>query len=153
MAIMKWLGIGFSMVALTACASGSHVLTGAPRPAIDPSLVKVYSQAPNQPYDVIANLQASSSRGLSQQGRMDSAVASLKSEAAKLGANGVIINNYPNNSGGVTTHISTDISSGSRGIATGVGTGFTINPASIKGIAIYVASEAAIPNHQVPAAQ
>lgn len=153
MTLLKWLGIGISAVWLTACASGSHVVTGVPRPAIDPAFVKVYSQAPSQPYEVIASLQASSSRGLSQQGRMDSAVASLKSEAAKLGANGVIIHNYPNDSGGVSTHISTGISGGSRGIYTGVGTGFTINPASLKGTAIYVPSNANRPVEWAPATQ
>ena len=135
---LKGLGLSVLVVVLTACASGSHVLTGTPRDAIEPSQVKVYSQAPSQAYDTIASVQASSSQGVSQQGRMDSAVEELKIEAAKLGANGVIISHYPNNSGGVSTQISTGIFGGSRGISTGVGTGFTINPATVKGTAIYV---------------
>ncbi|MBM6550043.1 hypothetical protein [Marinomonas ostreistagni] len=125
-------------LALTGCASGSHVLTGQQRPAIDATQVAVYSQPPQQNYEVVARVEASSSRGVTQQGRMDSALNTLKEEAAELGANGVIVPDLARRGGGVSTQVSTGISGGSGGLRSGLGTGFTINPASIHGTAIFV---------------
>ena len=134
---MKILG-GISVaLMLSACATSSHVVTGTEREPIDPSAVTVYSEAPSQEYEVVATVSASSSRGLSQQGRVDAATQELIEEAAKLGANGVIIKGA-NDTGGVSTGISTGISGGSRGFSSGLGTSFTIHSADMKGQAIYV---------------
>ena len=122
---------------LSACASSSHVVTGTERPAVDPTEVTVYSEAPSEEYEVIATVTASSSRGLSQQGRVDAATEELVEEASKLGANGVIIKGA-NGTGGVSTGISTGISGGSRGFSSGLGTSFTIHSADLAGTAIYV---------------
>lgn len=123
---------------LTACASGSHVLTGSKYPATNSSQVAVYSSAPRQPYEVIGEVNASSSLGFTQQGRLDSALETLREEAAKLGANGIIVPNAANGSGGVSTRISTGISGGTHGVRTGLGTGITIHPANVRGTAILV---------------
>ncbi|MCO4787023.1 MAG: hypothetical protein KC467_13995, partial [Marinomonas atlantica] len=120
------------------------------RPAIDVRVVKVYSEAPTTEYEVIGSIEASSSRGMTQQGRMDSAIEALKEEAAEIGANGVIISNLPNPSGGVSTQISTGISGGSRGFSSGLGTGITIHPAEIKGTAVYVFDVAELPSIKNP---
>ena len=78
------------MFILTACASGSYILTGQKRDPINPSEVKLYTEAPAQ-YETIGIVKASSDSGWSQQGDMDLAVEELKNQAALLGANGVIL--------------------------------------------------------------
>ncbi len=75
---------------LTSCASGSHILTGQKRPPLEPSTVKLYVEPPEQ-YEVIGIVHASSDSGWTQQGDMDYAVSELKNQAAKLGANGIIL--------------------------------------------------------------
>jgi uncharacterized protein YbjQ (UPF0145 family) len=76
---------------LTACASGSAIVTGNARPAIDPASVKIYLKEPQKSYEVIGLVQASSDAGWTEQGSQNYAVAELKKQAAKLGANGVLL--------------------------------------------------------------
>ncbi len=80
----------FASVALAGCASASKVMLGQARPPIDPSQVQVYSAPPAGSVE-IAQLEATSAVGFGTQGQTDSAVARLKQEAAKLGANGVVL--------------------------------------------------------------
>lgn len=75
---------------LGGCATGSEVLVGAKHPPIDPSQVQVYASPPPQPYDQVAILDAQGA-GLGPQRQMDSAIAKLKSQAAELGANGILL--------------------------------------------------------------
>lgn len=138
MACSKLLIVVPLLALLTACASGSHVLTGIERSAIDPKFVQVFSQEPKIDYEVVASLEATSFLGMTQQGRVDSALQAIKEEAAELGANGIIISNTPNKTGGISTNVSTGISTGTNGFRSGLGTGLTIHPALIKATAIYV---------------
>lgn len=78
------------VLSLAGCATGSVVVVGNRHAPIDPSQVKLYLQPPAQPYDQIALLDAQGA-GMGHQRQMDSAVAKLKSEAAKLGANGLLL--------------------------------------------------------------
>jgi hypothetical protein len=75
---------------LTACASGSVIVTGTKRFPIDPSQVKLYLEAPSN-YEVIGLVNASSDAGWTEQDSQDYAVQELKKQAAKLGANGVLL--------------------------------------------------------------
>jgi hypothetical protein len=75
---------------LMACASGSAIVTGTTRPATDPESVKLYLKEP-QKYEIIGLVEASSDAGWTEQGAQDYAVAELKNQAAKLGANGVLL--------------------------------------------------------------
>ena len=77
-------------IALMACASGSSIVTGTKRTPIEPSQVKLYIEPPAK-YEVIAIVNASSDAGWTEQGSVDYAVDELKKQAAKLGANGVLI--------------------------------------------------------------
>ena len=79
-------------IALSACASSSAILVGKARPAIAPSDVKIYLDAPKS-YERIALLEASSkaSMTITDQGKTDKMIERLKIEAAKLGANGVLL--------------------------------------------------------------
>ena len=80
----------FSMLAL-GCAS-SHVLVGKARPPISVDQVKLYLHPPAK-YEEIAVLQASSERSfaITDQGKMNKVIDRLKEEAAKLGANGILL--------------------------------------------------------------
>lgn len=79
-----------AVLLISSCASGSYILTGQKRDPIDATLVKLYTEPPQQ-YEVIAIVNASSDSGWTQQGDMDYAIAELKEQAAKLGANGIIL--------------------------------------------------------------
>ena len=86
----KILSVILISIFLTSCASGSYILTGEKRTPIKPELVKLYVSPP-QKYDIIGIVNASSDSGWTSQGDMDYAVSELKSQAARLGANGIII--------------------------------------------------------------
>ena len=122
-----------------ACSTSSHVLIGAARPPISAGSVRVYHQPPPK-YEEIATISATSqgSLALTSQQNMDKAVQRLKEEAARLGANGVLLQGVQ------------DVQSGSIGAgggasygpnsATGVGVGgsFAITSKAVQGLAIYV---------------
>ena len=79
---------------LAGCASSSQVvLIGTARPAISPDQVKIYLEPPEGTYEQIANLAASSegSFAITAAGKMDEVVERLKRQAAKLGANGLLL--------------------------------------------------------------
>src|SRR6202789_1608876 len=79
---------------LAGCASSSQVvLVGAARPAISPDQVKIYLEPPGTTYEQIANLAASSegSFAITAAGKMDKVVERLKRQAAKPGANDLLL--------------------------------------------------------------
>ena len=75
---------------LNACASGSSIVTGTVRAPIDFNQVKLYLDAPEK-YETVGIVKASSDAGWTEQGSQDYAVQELKKQAAKLGANGVLL--------------------------------------------------------------
>ena len=77
-------------LSLVACASGSVIVTGTERTPLDPNQVKLYLEAPAN-YEIIGIVNASSDAGWTEQGSQDYAVQELKKQAAKLGANGVLL--------------------------------------------------------------
>src|SRR5579872_5082282 len=79
------------VVGLSGCAA-SHVLVGTPRPPTTPDQVKLYLRPPAK-FEQIALLDASSRGSLTftSQGKTDKAIERLKKEAAKLGANGILL--------------------------------------------------------------
>jgi len=78
------------MLLLVGCASGSSIVVGEVREAIDPSQVKLYLEIPES-YEIIGIVTASSDAGWTEQGSVDYAVEELKYQTAMLGANGVLI--------------------------------------------------------------
>lgn len=92
----------FSLVALLPLLSGcvstsSYVLVGTRHPQTDPSEVKLYLHPPAS-YEEIALVAADSRNSFarSAQGQMDAAIANLKSEAASLGADGILLSSTGN---------------------------------------------------------
>src|SRR5215471_4620253 len=125
---------------LLGCATSSHVMTITARPPISPESVRVYVQPPER-YEEVATLDASSqgSFAITSQQNMDKAIARMKEEAAKLGANGILLQGVQDQqSGSIGTGVGS--SSYGPGSSTGVGVGgsFGIYNKAAHGIAIFV---------------
>jgi len=134
--------IGALLIAsLTGCAASQVVLVGRTRPATSPDQVRIYLQPPDAPYEQIANL-AASSRGsfaISAAGKMDKVVERLKSEAAKVGANGILLHGVGDQtSGSVGAGVSTEMDSGHSPYGIGFGVSAIFHGKSGDGVAIYV---------------
>lgn len=126
---------------LVACASSS-VVVGKVRPAISPDQVKLYLSPPAR-YEEIALLDASSkaSFALSDQAKMDVVVQRLKEEAAKIGANGVLLKGSGDISvGGVSTGAGA-VAPGRPLAFGGVGVTAGIMQMAGTGVAIFVPAE------------
>ncbi|MBO9829805.1 hypothetical protein J7373_16250 [Xanthomonas sp. A2111] len=123
------------LLSLAGCASSSKVMVGAARPPIDPALVQIYSAPPPGAVD-IAQLEASSAAGFGTQGQTDAAVDRLKRDAAKLGANGVVLMGVgAQRSGGGLS-----VGAGSYGghVGGGLGIGIPTTQKRAAGMAIWV---------------
>jgi hypothetical protein len=138
---MRFLTLsGLIVLALSACATDSVIVTGSPRPAISPADVKIYSQAPPV-FQEIAILNASKSVAFSTGGQktVDKVIEGLKEQAAKVGANGIVLEGFSDRQtgalGGGTG--STSYSSNSA-VGVGVGGSLGIYKKTGHGRAIYV---------------
>ena len=128
------------MAALTGCSTSSHVLTGTPRAPIDPASVRIYTLPPAK-YEQIAALSATSggSLAITSQQNMDKAIERLKREAARLGANGVLLQSMQDRQsasigggGGSTSY------GGGSAVGAGAGGSFGLYSKDVTGLAIYV---------------
>jgi hypothetical protein len=125
---------------LSGCSTSSHVLIGTPRPPISPDSVRVYLQPPPK-YEQIATLNASSqgSLALTSQQNMDKAMERMKNEAAKLGANGILLQGVQDQqSGSIGTGVGNTSYSGNSSVGVGVGGSFGLYNKATQGLAIYV---------------
>lgn len=105
--------------ALAGCATASHLMISPARPAIAVEQVRVYTQMPAGPYVEIALLDASSGGfTYGAQNRNDAVIARLRTEAAKLGANGVVIQDMGEISGG--SGLGVGVGGGGRHVGGGV---------------------------------
>jgi hypothetical protein len=116
-----------TIILLTGCASGSSIVVGEAREAIDPKQVKLYLEIP-ETYETIGIVTASSDAGWTEQGSVDYAVEELKNQAAKIGANGVLIGSTGNQTSTVV-----------GGYGTGYIYAVPVTAKSVTGKAIYVA--------------
>jgi hypothetical protein len=123
-----------------ACSTSSHVLIGTARPPISPQSVRLYYRPPPQ-YEEIATIEAGSqgSMALTGQQNMDKAIERLKAEAAKVGANGVLLQGVQDTQGG-SIGVGGGSTSYGPGSAVGVGAGgsFALTNKLARGLAIYV---------------
>jgi hypothetical protein len=128
------------LVLLAACAT-SAMVTGRVRPPIDPAQVRIYQVPPPGGFEEIAQLETQSGAfTYGEQNKLNSVLANLRKEAAKLGANGVLLVGTENGYGGGGTSVGGSGGSvGSHGYG-GVGGGVDITPKKkyAHGIAIYV---------------
>tara|TARA_R110002167_G_scaffold340041_2_gene547920 strand:- start:2715 stop:3107 length:393 start_codon:yes stop_codon:yes gene_type:complete len=114
------------VIFVTACASGSYIITGKVRAPINFKLVQLYIDAPEN-YETIGLVKSSSDAGWTEQGSQDYAVQELKKQAAKIGANGVLLITTGENT---SAFISTNPNGGSYAIP--------VSAQTLTGKAIYV---------------
>jgi hypothetical protein len=127
---------------VTACAT-SHVLIGKARAPISPELVQIYTRPPTTHYEEIAQLSTSSQGSFSftAQGKTDAVINRLKAEAAKLGANGVLLQGIGDQpSGSVGTGGGSTSYSGGSMVGGGVGINLETTRKIGGGLAIFVGS-------------
>ncbi|MGA2840199.1 MAG: hypothetical protein ABSG18_08480 [Steroidobacteraceae bacterium] len=132
--------MGAAAALLVACAPSWHVLTGTPRPPTSPSQVKIYSDAPPT-FEEIAVLQASRKSIFKPDGERSTArvVERLKAEAAKVGANGIIIEGFDQTqTGSIGSGAGSDSYSAHGSISVGLGASVGIFKTTAKGRAIFV---------------
>ena len=128
-------------VLLAGCATSSHVLIGTARAPISPELVKVYLQPPAK-YEQIATIDATSrgSLTITSQQNMDKAIARLKQEAARLGANGILLQGIEDQqSGAIGSGVGNSTYNGNSAFGASLGGSIPIYNKAAKGLAIYVA--------------
>jgi hypothetical protein len=93
MKTLPWFLVSsLALLLITGCASSSSRVVGQARPPISPEQVRIYQAAPPR-YEEIATLDASSAVRFFHGSRQtdDEAVQRLKEEAAKVGANGILL--------------------------------------------------------------
>lgn len=141
---MKLVLIGVISAVLGGCTitDSSSIVTGGSRSATNPDTIKIYRKAPTK-YQEIGIVYSSAGHDFrSDSGLLDTAVQALKMEAAKLGANGIILGNIdqrdtPQTVVGTTT----STSYGANGLTTGTGTVIGTNRGDsftrLEGLAIF----------------
>ncbi|MBV9344925.1 MAG: hypothetical protein JOZ03_08050 [Gammaproteobacteria bacterium] len=137
---MRTTVLGLGALLLAGCATSSHVMLGKARPPIAPEQVKVYTQPPPN-YEQIASIDASSrgSLAMTSQQNMDKAIARLKAEAAKLGANGIVLQGVNDvRSGSIGTGLGNTSFNGNTAVGVGLGGSFGLYSKDARGLAIYV---------------
>jgi hypothetical protein len=138
-ALVRWTPV-LLLAVLTACAPSSHILVGIARPPIPVAQVKIYSHPPPA-FEEIAVLDASSKSVFSAGGQKstDKVVDRLKAEAAKLGANGVILEGFDETqTGSIGSGAGSDSYSRNSAVSVGVGGSVGIFKTTGKGRAIFV---------------
>jgi hypothetical protein len=134
------LAASLALVALSGCVS-SHVIVGKVRPPISPDQVQIYLHPPVAKYEEVALLDSNSRQSFSftAQGKTNIVIQRLKEEAAKLGANGILLNGVGDMAAGsVGTGFGNATAYGNSATAAGFGVSGTVFVKSGSGLAIYV---------------
>jgi len=129
------------LTVMAGCTSSQAVLVGAARPPISPDRVQIYLQPPESKYVEIANLTASSggSFAMTAAHKMDKVIERLKNQAAKLGANGILLHGIGDHpAGSVGAGVSTETNSPHSSMGLGFGASALFFQKSGDGVAIYV---------------
>jgi hypothetical protein len=133
-------------LSVAACTTpNTVVVTGAARPPIAPADVKIYSHPPPV-FEEVAMLNASSSSMFTTGGQhtVDKVIADLKEQAAKLGANGVILEGFSDSqTGSLGTGVGSSSASSNSAVGVGVGGSLGIFQKTGHGRAIFVEPESA----------
>ncbi|MGO9935745.1 MAG: hypothetical protein ACLPV8_28600 [Steroidobacteraceae bacterium] len=128
-------------VSAAGCATSSQVLTGTPRAPISPNDVRVYTQAPPS-FEEIAVLNASRKSVTSAGGEraIQKMIDSLKSQAAMLGANGLLLEDFSDAQGlSLGTGVGNDTYTHNGSISLSMGGSLGIIKKTAKGRAIFIA--------------
>jgi len=82
-------------------ATGTAIVTGQTRPALDSTVVKLYAEAPAK-YETIGLVEAKAPVGFDEQEAVNEAILELKNQAANIGADGIILTGSGENSTSTT---------------------------------------------------
>jgi hypothetical protein len=143
--------IVFAGSIISGCAVSSHVLVGQARTPIAPEEVQIYSDSPSASFEHIATLKANSRSAFGSGGpeAEDKVIERLKIEAAKLGANGIILSSFSDSqSATIGTGVGSESYGNRSAVGVGVGGSFGIYKKTGRGEAIYVS-----PTSMSPATQ
>jgi hypothetical protein len=130
---------------LSACATDSVVVTGTARAPISPADVKIYSRPPAV-FEEVAILNTSKNSAFTTGGQktVDKVIAGLKEQAAKVGANGVILEGFSDSqTGSVGSGVGSSSVSSNSAVGVGVGGSLGIYKKTGHGVAIFVPPESA----------
>jgi hypothetical protein len=129
---------------LSGCASpSSSLVVGKVRPAISPDQVKLYLRPPKK-FEEIAVIESSSlySWAVTEQGKMDAVTATLRAEAAKIGANGILLQSAgTQQAGSVATGSGTATRIGNSVFGSGLSVAVPVMVKAGTGLAIFVIEE------------
>lgn len=136
----RMLALSGLLALMAACATDSVVITGSPRPAISPADVRIYWRPPAV-FEEIAILNTSKNSAFTTGGQktVDKVIAGLREQAARVGANGVILEGFSDRqTGSLGSGVgSTSVSSNSA-VGVGVGGSLGIYKKTGHGVAIFV---------------
>ena len=142
MAIRCIFAFSLSVFAI-ACASSSQMVTGAARAPIAATEVRVYTHAPPS-FEEIAILSASR-RSISSAGgerAIQKMIASMMSQAALLGANGLLLEDFSDERDlSLGTSVGSDSHTHNGSISVGAGGSLGVIKKTAKGRAIFVPPE------------
>lgn len=130
-------GLALLCISISGCST-SHIIVGKLHPRIDPSQVVVYMDPP-QRYEKVAIISSDSNFSLrfGAQGKINAALNRAKVDAAKLGANGLLLQSTGSEGGVVVGNgFTTTTGTTSSGTFVGTSSGGLIKTVSV--IAIYV---------------
>ena len=134
---IKYLSVLALPMFLFGCSSGSHVVTGQQMPELEVEQVTIFEEAPAFDYKVVGTVRSSSDNGFTEDSRKEKATKELKEQAAKIGANGVILDEVTQLSfRRLGTGVGISAGSGG-GIGTSIGSSFSFPTTEAKGTAIY----------------
>jgi hypothetical protein len=139
---MTRIAAALTLALLSACASTTQVMVGSARPAISADQVRVYP-APPPKFEDIAVLDASAKSvfGTGGQKSVDKVVERLKVQAAKLGANWLILEGFSDRqSASIGTGVGSESYSGNSAVGVGAGGSFGVFTKTGKARAIFVPS-------------
>ena len=134
-------------LALVGCSPSSHILVGTAHPPISPTDVKLYLRPPPSFEEIaVLNASADSMFGIGGQASVDKVIQRLKEGAAKLGANGIILEGMSDQQTGSLGGGSGSASaSGNTAVGVGVGGSLGIFKKTGQARAIFVSPDSALP--------
>jgi len=139
---MKKILVLFLILFMCGCATSS-VVVGTVRAPIEITKVKTYLHAPKK-YEEVALLETSSkaSWAVTSQGKMDVVMERLKTEAAKIGANGILLISAGDKlAGSIGNGVGTTTAAGNTAYSTGTVSSHAIFHKAGSAIAIFVEEE------------
>lgn len=140
--LFKATALSVSILVAGCASQSSSIIIGTARQATSPDSVKLYIDPPKR-FEKIAMVQASSKAAAawSEQGKTDAMILRLKEEAAKVGANGVLLQQAGDQTGGAVMPTTMYRPAAPGGPIFGTGFAIPVMHKVGNGIAIFVEEE------------